>query len=128
MQHAVLLTNDKNIVFVAGCCNFLQKYLCPLKSVCSLRAITNFNKLFLCSIQGAFWGLTIGLVVGLIRMVLDFVYPAPQCDQPDGRPGVVKYVHYLYLSMILALLTFIVVVVVSLYTEPPTKEMVRRYI
>ncbi|XP_073492604.1 sodium/myo-inositol cotransporter 2 [Aquarana catesbeiana] len=76
--------------------------------------------------KGAFWGLTIGLVVGLIRMVLDFVYPAPQCDQPDGRPGVVKYVHYLYLSMILALLTFIVVVVVSLYTEPPTKEMISR--
>ncbi|XP_077305465.1 sodium/myo-inositol cotransporter 2 [Lithobates pipiens] len=76
--------------------------------------------------KGAFWGLTIGLVVGLIRMVLDFVYPAPQCDQPDVRPGVVKYVHYLYLSMILALLTFIVVVVVSLYTEPPTKEMISR--
>ncbi|XP_040212443.1 sodium/myo-inositol cotransporter 2 isoform X2 [Rana temporaria] len=76
--------------------------------------------------KGAFWGLTIGLVVGLIRMVLDFVYPAPQCDQPDVRPGVVKYVHYLYLSMILALLTFIVVVVVSLCTEPPTKEMISR--
>lgn len=102
--------------------------MCPHQSVCSLRVITNFDELFLCSIQGAFWGLTIGLVVGLIRMVLDFVYPAPQCDQPDVRPGVVKYVHYLYLSMILALLTFIVVVVVSLYTEPPTKEMVRRYI
>ncbi|KAM5152152.1 sodium/myo-inositol cotransporter 2 isoform 2-T2 [Mantella aurantiaca] len=76
--------------------------------------------------KGAFWGLTIGLVVGLIRMVLDFVYPAPQCDQPDVRPGVVKYVHYLYLSMILALLTLIVVVVVSLCTEPPSKEMISR--
>ncbi|XP_018417094.1 PREDICTED: sodium/myo-inositol cotransporter 2 [Nanorana parkeri] len=76
--------------------------------------------------KGAFWGLTIGLVVGLIRMVLDFIYPAPQCDQPDARPGVVKYVHYLYLSMILALLTLIVVVVVSLWTEPPTRKMISR--
>ncbi|XP_072273629.1 sodium/myo-inositol cotransporter 2 [Pyxicephalus adspersus] len=76
--------------------------------------------------KGAFWGLTIGLVVGLIRMVLDFVYPAPRCDQADVRPGVVKYIHYLYLSMILALLTLIVVVVVSLWTEPPSKEMVSR--
>ncbi|XP_068100394.1 sodium/myo-inositol cotransporter 2 isoform X2 [Hyperolius riggenbachi] len=76
--------------------------------------------------KGAFWGLTIGLVVGVIRMVLDFIYAAPQCDQPDTRPGVVRYVHYLYLSMILALLTIIVVVAVSLWTEPPPKEMVSR--
>ncbi|XP_053550893.1 sodium/myo-inositol cotransporter 2 [Bombina bombina] len=76
--------------------------------------------------KGAFWGLTIGLVVGIIRMVLDFVYTAPQCDQPDTRPGVVKYVHYLYLSMILGLLTLIIVVVVSLWTEPPSKEMTSR--
>ncbi|XP_073504440.1 sodium/myo-inositol cotransporter 2 isoform X2 [Phyllobates terribilis] len=76
--------------------------------------------------KGAFWGLTIGLVVGIIRMVLDFVYAAPQCDQPDMRPAVVKYIHYLYFSMILALLTLIVVVFVSLMTKPPTEEMVSR--
>ncbi|XP_066432647.1 sodium/myo-inositol cotransporter 2 isoform X2 [Eleutherodactylus coqui] len=76
--------------------------------------------------KGAFWGLTIGLVVGLIRMVLDFVYTAPQCDQADMRPAVVKYIHYLYFSMILALLTLIVVVFVSLKTDPPPKEMVTR--
>ncbi|NP_001079025.1 solute carrier family 5 (sodium/inositol cotransporter), member 11 L homeolog [Xenopus laevis] len=76
--------------------------------------------------KGAFWGMTIGLVVGLIRMVLDFIYVAPQCDQPDTRPGVVKYVHYLYLSMILGLLTLLVVVAVSLWTEPPSKQMISR--
>ncbi|KAM9305456.1 sodium/myo-inositol cotransporter 2 [Gastrophryne carolinensis] len=76
--------------------------------------------------KGAFWGLTIGLVVGIIRMVLDFVYVAPQCDQSDTRPAVVKYVHYLYFSMILGLLTLIVVVAVSLWTQPPPKEMVSR--
>ncbi|XP_071976171.1 sodium/myo-inositol cotransporter 2 isoform X2 [Engystomops pustulosus] len=76
--------------------------------------------------KGAFWGLTIGLVVGIIRMVLDFVYTAPRCDQVDTRPAVVKYIHYLYFSMILAALTIIVVVAVSLWTEPPTPEMVSR--
>ncbi|CAH2307483.1 sodium myo-inositol cotransporter 2 [Pelobates cultripes] len=76
--------------------------------------------------KGAFWGMTTGLVVGVTRMVLDFIYVAPQCDQPDTRPGVVKYVHYLYLSMILGALTLITVVVVSLFTEPPSKENVSR--
>ncbi|KAM4697565.1 sodium/myo-inositol cotransporter 2 [Rhinophrynus dorsalis] len=76
--------------------------------------------------KGAFWGMTIGLGVGLIRMVLDFVYVPPQCDQPDTRPGIVKYVHYLYLSMILGLLTLVIVVVVSLWTEPPSKDMTSR--
>ncbi|MEE6498004.1 hypothetical protein FKM82_002951 [Ascaphus truei] len=76
--------------------------------------------------KGAFWGLTIGLAVGIIRMALDFIYVPPQCDQPDTRPGVVKYVHYLYFSMILGLLTMIIVVVISLCTEPPSKEMVSR--
>ncbi|KAG8433292.1 hypothetical protein GDO86_017541 [Hymenochirus boettgeri] len=76
--------------------------------------------------KGAFWGMTIGLTVGLIRMVLDFVYAAPQCDQPDTRPEIVKYVHYLYLSMILGLLTLVVVVAVSLWTDPPSNEMISR--
>ncbi|XP_069503458.1 sodium/myo-inositol cotransporter 2 isoform X2 [Ambystoma mexicanum] len=76
--------------------------------------------------KGAFWGLVIGLAVGLIRMVLDFVYAPPKCNEPDERPGVVKYVHYLYFSMLLGLLTLIIVVVVSLFTEPPTPKMVSR--
>ncbi|XP_078520957.1 sodium/myo-inositol cotransporter 2 [Lissotriton helveticus] len=76
--------------------------------------------------KGAFWGLVIGLAVGVIRMVLDFVYTPPLCHEPDNRPAVVKYVHYLYFSMLLALLTFIIVVVVSLFTEAPSREMVSR--
>ncbi|XP_054848712.1 sodium/myo-inositol cotransporter 2 isoform X5 [Eublepharis macularius] len=76
--------------------------------------------------KGAFYGLLIGMVMGLIRMVLDFVYPQPWCDETDSRPAVVKYVHYLYFSMILGLATLIVVVVVSLWTAPPSEEMVSR--
>ncbi|XP_043833356.1 sodium/myo-inositol cotransporter 2 isoform X3 [Dromiciops gliroides] len=73
--------------------------------------------------KGAFWGLLVGLLIGMIRLVLDFIYPEPQCDHVDERPGVVKYVHYLYFSMILSAITLITVVTVSWFTEPPSKEM-----
>uniref|UniRef100_A0A8C1VWR5 Sodium/myo-inositol cotransporter 2 n=1 Tax=Cyprinus carpio TaxID=7962 RepID=A0A8C1VWR5_CYPCA len=75
--------------------------------------------------KGAFWGLIVGMVVGCTRMVLDFVYPTPQCYESDNRPDIIKYVHYLYFSIILTLLTLTVVVCVSLATEKPTPEQVR---
>uniref|UniRef100_A0A8D2LLP1 Sodium/myo-inositol cotransporter 2 n=1 Tax=Varanus komodoensis TaxID=61221 RepID=A0A8D2LLP1_VARKO len=74
--------------------------------------------------KGAFSGLLVGMVLGLLRMVLDFVYMQPQCGEPDNRPGVVKYVHYLYFSMILALVTLVLTVMVSLWTERPPEEMI----
>uniref|UniRef100_UPI0037E71CB1 sodium/myo-inositol cotransporter 2 isoform X3 n=1 Tax=Semicossyphus pulcher TaxID=241346 RepID=UPI0037E71CB1 len=76
--------------------------------------------------KGAFWGLTIGLLVGCTRMLLDFVYPAPLCYEEDDRPGVVKYVHFLYFSTMLSFLTLFVVVVVSLATEEPKPEQISR--
>uniref|UniRef100_A0A3B4B8Y1 Sodium/myo-inositol cotransporter 2 n=1 Tax=Periophthalmus magnuspinnatus TaxID=409849 RepID=A0A3B4B8Y1_9GOBI len=72
--------------------------------------------------KGAFWGLALGLLIGCIRMLLDFIYPQPQCYQADDRPGVLKYVHYLYFSMLLSAITLIVVVAVSLVTEKPRPE------
>ncbi|XP_044771025.1 sodium/myo-inositol cotransporter 2 isoform X4 [Neomonachus schauinslandi] len=76
--------------------------------------------------KGAFSGLILGLLLGLIRLVLDFIYPQPRCDQPDDRPTVVKDVHYLYFSMILSAVTLITVSIVSWFTESPSKEMVSR--
>ncbi|XP_029364419.1 sodium/myo-inositol cotransporter 2 isoform X2 [Echeneis naucrates] len=76
--------------------------------------------------KGAFWAAVIGLLVGCIRMILDFIYPAPLCYEEDKRPGVLKYVHYLYFSIILSLLTLVVLVVVSLATEKPKPEQVSR--
>src|SRR5690606_38262658 len=40
--------------------------------------------------QGAFWGLMCGLVVGVVRMVLDFIYGEPACGEPDLRPFFIK--------------------------------------
>ncbi|KAG7263248.1 hypothetical protein CRUP_038643 [Coryphaenoides rupestris] len=76
--------------------------------------------------KGAFWGLALGLLVGCVRMVLDFVYPAPQCSEADGRPAVVKDVHYLYFSTLLSFLTLALVVGISLATEKPRPEQVSR--
>lgn len=66
------------------------------------------------------------MVVGCTRMILDFVYPTPQCYESDTRPDIIKYVHYLYFSIILTLLTLTVVVCVSLATEKPTPEQISR--
>ncbi|KAM6156232.1 sodium/myo-inositol cotransporter 2 [Rhynchocyon petersi] len=76
--------------------------------------------------KGAFSGLIVGLLLGLIRLVLDFIYVEPRCDQPDERPAVVKNVHYLYLSIILSVVTLVTVSTVSWFTEPPSKDMVSR--
>ncbi|NXU37688.1 SC5AB protein, partial [Drymodes brunneopygia] len=76
--------------------------------------------------KGAFWGLLVGLLLGVVRLVLDFIYPEPQCGEPDGRPGVLKYMHYLYFSMVLAAISTLTVLVVSVATEPPAPEMISR--
>ncbi|XP_035292468.1 sodium/myo-inositol cotransporter 2 isoform X2 [Cricetulus griseus] len=76
--------------------------------------------------KGAFSGLILGLLLGLVRLVLDFIYVQPRCDQPDDRPAVVKDVHYLYFSMILSSTTLITVFTVSWFTEAPSTEMVSR--
>ncbi|XP_031733580.1 sodium/glucose cotransporter 4-like [Anarrhichthys ocellatus] len=76
--------------------------------------------------QGAFWGLMAGLVVGLIRMVLEFSYETPSCGQPDGRPAILADVHYLYFALILLALTCLIIAAVSLATAPIPKEHLHR--
>ncbi|XP_036166295.1 sodium/myo-inositol cotransporter 2 [Myotis myotis] len=76
--------------------------------------------------KGAFAGLIVGLLLGLIRLILDFIYTQPQCHQPDERPAVVKDVHYLYFSTILSAVTLVTMSAVSWLTEPPPTERVSR--
>ncbi|XP_059902360.1 sodium/mannose cotransporter SLC5A10 [Gadus macrocephalus] len=72
--------------------------------------------------QGAFWGLMVGLVVGMCRMVLEFAFPPPRCGVVDWAPSVLRSVHYLHFAILLCGLSTIVVVVVTLLTPPPTPE------
>lgn len=67
----------------------------------------------------------VGLVVGMVRMVLDFVYPAPGCEEVDTRPGIVANVHYLYFGILLFVISMIVTIVVSLLTKPIPQKYVR---
>ncbi|MED6244282.1 hypothetical protein ATANTOWER_002505 [Ataeniobius toweri] len=74
--------------------------------------------------KGAFWGLMVGLVVGVCRMVLEFAFPPPRCGIVDSAPMVLRSVHYLHFAILLCGLTAIVVAVVSLLTTPPSHEQV----
>ncbi|KAK1339991.1 hypothetical protein QTO34_018555 [Cnephaeus nilssonii] len=65
---------------------------------------------------GAFWGLMFGLVVGFLRMILEFSYPAPACGEVDQRPAVLKDFHYLYFALVLCGLTAIVMVTLARLT------------
>ncbi|XP_016157394.1 PREDICTED: sodium/myo-inositol cotransporter 2 isoform X2 [Ficedula albicollis] len=76
--------------------------------------------------KGAFWGLLLGLLLGAVRLLLDFIYPEPRCGEPDARPAVLKYMHYLYFSMVLGAVTALTVLVVSVATEPPAPQMISR--
>lgn len=76
-------------------------------------------------LQGAFWGLVTGLMVGTVRMVLEFIYTVPSCGQEDLRPLLVAKVHYLYFALILLGLTCLVITAVSLATPPIPKVHVR---
>uniref|UniRef100_A0A674IQN5 Sodium/glucose cotransporter 4-like n=1 Tax=Terrapene triunguis TaxID=2587831 RepID=A0A674IQN5_9SAUR len=74
--------------------------------------------------SGAFWGLMFGLVVGGIRMIMEFSYGVPSCGEEDPRPAVLKDVHYLYFALILCVLTGIVITLISLCTPPIPEEKV----
>ncbi|XP_022542121.1 sodium/glucose cotransporter 5 [Astyanax mexicanus] len=73
---------------------------------------------------GAFWGLMVGLAVGVTRMVFEFAFPPPRCGVFDPAPAILRRVHYLHFAIILCVLTVIVVVVVSLLNPPPTEEQI----
>ena len=68
-------------------------------------------------LQGAFWGVLAGQATGVTRLVLDFVYPAPDCGHEDTRPLVVAKLHFTYFSIVVMAVTAIVALLVSL-TRP----------
>ncbi|XP_022084854.1 sodium/glucose cotransporter 4-like [Acanthaster planci] len=75
---------------------------------------------------GAFFGLVVGFLIGVTRLVLDFVYGLPSCAEPDERPGVLRNLHYLYFACVLFMVSLLVTVVVSLLTKPiPREKLIR---
>uniref|UniRef100_A0AAR2JU45 Sodium/glucose cotransporter 1 n=1 Tax=Pygocentrus nattereri TaxID=42514 RepID=A0AAR2JU45_PYGNA len=68
--------------------------------------------------QGAFYGLLIGLAIGLARMLTEFAYGTGSCVQPSNCPDIICGVHYLYFGLILFGISLIVVLGISLMTKP----------
>ncbi|XP_064009603.1 sodium/mannose cotransporter SLC5A10 [Pogoniulus pusillus] len=68
--------------------------------------------------QGAFWGLMVGLVLGLARMGLELAYPTPHCGVPDRQPWLLADIHYLHFAVLLCATTGAIVVGGSLMTPP----------
>jgi Na+/proline symporter len=79
--------------------------------------------------KGAFWGLIIGLVVGMIRFIMEFSYSVPLCGSglPDPRPAILSKVHYLHFGAILFVIVCVVTIAISLLTEPIDKLYVSIY-
>ncbi|VDL59238.1 unnamed protein product [Hymenolepis diminuta] len=74
---------------------------------------------------GAFTGLVYGFIIGVVRMILSFVYSDPICGEPDNRPWIVAKVHYMYFAMFSFFSTGLVMCLVSLISHPPTEEQIR---
>ena len=58
-----------------------------------------------------------GMVLGSLRMIIDFTNMAPPCGQTDTRPFIVKDFHYMYFAMSLFFLVGAVAIVISARTE-----------
>ncbi|XP_023600788.1 solute carrier family 5 member 4 isoform X2 [Myotis lucifugus] len=68
--------------------------------------------------QGAFWGLIVGLLIGLFRMIAEFAYGTGTCLAASNCPKIICGVHYLYFAMILFVISIVVILGVSLLTKP----------
>ncbi|KAM9622458.1 LOW QUALITY PROTEIN: solute carrier family 5 member 4-like [Trichechus inunguis] len=68
--------------------------------------------------QGAFWGLIIGLIIGLIRMIAEFAYGTGSCLAASDCPKIICGVHYLYFAIILFFVSILVILGLSLKTKP----------
>lgn len=91
--------------------------LCPLRNAqlfCVFRCSLTQGLLS----QGAFWGLIIGFLIGVSRMIAEFSYGTGSCMEPSNCPTVICGVHYLYFAIILFFISVVIIVIVSLFTKP----------
>lgn len=73
--------------------------------------------------KGAFWGLMAGQAWGLLRFILDAIYPVPHCIEEDNRPFIVRSWHVYYHVCSQVVLTAVVAAVISYLTKPPPPAM-----
>lgn len=74
--------------------------------------------------QGAFWGLIGGLLMGLARLIPEFVFGSGSCVRPSACPALLCRVHYLYFAIVLFVCSGLLTLVVSLCSAPiPQKHV-----
>lgn len=111
-------------VYIQSISSFLSPPICAVYLLAIFWKRTNE--------PGAFWGLMIGLIIGLIRFVLEYAFTIPSCgeEKEDPRPewikALVDNVHYLHFGCILFVIVFVITVVVSLLTEPIPEKCLHR--
>ncbi|XP_064459974.1 sodium/mannose cotransporter SLC5A10-like [Ornithodoros turicata] len=69
---------------------------------------------------GAFWGLMVGLAMGMARFIWEYTYSLPPCASglPDPRPDIITKVHYLHYGIMCFVVTATTATLVSLCTKP----------
>ncbi|KAL4219666.1 hypothetical protein ACF0H5_022238 [Mactra antiquata] len=72
--------------------------------------------------QGAFIGIILGHLLGISRLVVELMYPAPPCGEIDDRISFLTKLHYSYFVQIQLVFTALMIVIISLLTKPRTEE------
>jgi hypothetical protein len=68
--------------------------------------------------QGAFWGVTLGISIGIFRLLAEFADGTRTCEGNSKCPEIICGLHHLYFSMILFLLSLLSILGISLITDP----------
>lgn len=68
--------------------------------------------------KAAFWGLMLGLLIGMTRLATDLSFPEPHCGEIDTRPNVIAHWHYLYFGILSFCIIMTFTITVSLLTTP----------
>ncbi|KAM7534392.1 hypothetical protein Aperf_G00000114997 [Anoplocephala perfoliata] len=79
--------------------------------------------------SGAFWGLTIGLIIGIIRLIWEMTYPTIPCGEVNNNPPhFLVAVNYLHFAILLFGFSLVTTVVASLVTPPLPRSLTRRLV
>ncbi|XP_060048612.1 sodium/glucose cotransporter 1-like [Erinaceus europaeus] len=76
--------------------------------------------------QGAFWGLTCGLLIGFIRLMLELAYKPWSCSENSRCPVIICGVHYLYFTIFLFLISLLIIMIISTFTDPIPDKYLHR--
>ncbi|CAG5136529.1 unnamed protein product, partial [Candidula unifasciata] len=108
-----VLQSVTNLVnYTQGVTSFLAPPICAVYVLAIFWKRTNE--------KGAFWGLMIGLCVGLIRFGWEYSYKNYPCGEQykDQKPDIISKIHYLHFGILLFVIVVAATVAISLLTAP----------